>query len=95
MIAELIGTGEQNATTGTELAILLNVETKDIRALVMRERRAGQPICATTHVGYYLASNDADIINYCKRLEHRESEIRRTRQALLNQVTSKDRKDRE
>lgn len=88
MIAELLGTGEQNATTGTELASYFGFQTKDVRAVVMRERRAGKPICATTKAGYYLASSDADIINYCKRLEHRENEIRRTRNALLKLVES-------
>lgn len=86
MIAELLSTGAENARTGKELASVMGCDIRDITAAIERERREGQPICAATgeHPGYYLASDAAELENYCGRLHHRAAELYKTRAALLN-----------
>lgn len=87
MIAELLGTGEESAITGQELAKALNCDIRTITAQIELERRNGQPICATpkgSFKGYFLAANQQELETYCKRLHHRAAELYKTRQVLLS-----------
>ena len=84
MIYELLLTGEQNATTARELAKLTGLDLRGVSSAIEQERRAGLPICASCdskHPGYYIPETRQDMQRYCSRLEHREQEIARTRQA--------------
>lgn len=86
MIAEYLLIGRENAKTARELARLLHCDPRDISQGVERDRRNGQPICASCDPeapGYYLADNAEDIQNYCKSLHKRAGEIYKTRRALL------------
>lgn len=86
MIYELLTTGAENAKTGKELSRILNVHIRDIGLMVERERRDGQPICATSsgkNPGYYLAATQEEMQSYCKSLFHRAGEIHKTRRACL------------
>lgn len=87
MIAELLSVGTENARTGKELAIVLSCNIRDITEQIERERREGQPICATTggrNAGYFLAGNAEELEKYCRRLNKRAGEMQKTRRALLN-----------
>ena len=69
MIYELLTTGAENAKTGKELSRILNVHIRDIGLMVERERRDGQPICATSsgkNPGYYLAATQEEMQSYCR-----------------------------
>ena len=84
MIYELLMTGEENATTARDLAKMAGLNRRQVSILIERERRAGRPICATCdskNPGYYIPVNREDMQRYCRRLEHREAEIARTREA--------------
>ena len=86
MIHEFLKTGAENATTGRELATLLNCDIRDITAAIERERRAGYPICASSggdNPGYYLAADKEELQRYCNMMHRRAAELYKTRQALL------------
>lgn len=91
MIFELLDTGEQNARTARELAMLTGTNRRSISILVERERRAGKPICATSDSktpGYYIPATREDMERYCSRLQHRAGEIFKTRAACLTTLDS-------
>lgn len=85
MIAELLGTGKNNTTTGKELATLLNCDIRHITAQIEKERRQGVPICANMNYkpGYYLAADEKELQDYCDLLHHRAAELYKTRGELL------------
>lgn len=85
MIHELLSEGRENAQTGKELARLLHVEVRTVTEQIERERKQGQPICATTtgeHPGYYLSNDFYEIERYCEALRRRADRIYKTRTAL-------------
>lgn len=86
MINEVLGAGKDSAVTGRELAQLFGCSIRDITNQVEKERRDGQPICATCGdpAGYYLAADAEELAAYCDRLKYRAVEIFKTRQALVN-----------
>ena len=88
MIHELLNHGEENALTGRYISSLLNIKSRDVTAVIQRERKEGKPICANTgdNPGYYLAADKEEMLTYCKSLEHREAEVRKTRLACLKTV---------
>ena len=84
MIHELLTAGKANARTGRELAIVLNCDIREITAQIERERRAGQPICASMAEppGYYLAATADELERYCNAIHKRAGELYKTRRAL-------------
>lgn len=85
-ISELLGEGKENARTGRYLADLLGVDPRDVTQQIERERRAGQPICATCdsrNPGYYLTADPDELKDYCDRLYRRGGELFKTRRALI------------
>ena len=91
MIFEMLDTGEQNARTARELAMILKLDRRKVSSLVERERREGKPICATCDSktpGYYIPANREDMERYCRRLHHRAGEIYKTRAACLETLDS-------
>lgn len=86
MIHEYLSEGRENARTGRELAKMFDCDTRTITEQIERERRAGQPICASTdpeNPGYYLTADPDELQSYCNRLYHRGGELFKTRRALL------------
>ena len=82
-IHEFLSTGKENAKTGRELATQFGCDIRAITQEIERERRAGHPICAASGetCGYYLAADDTELQEYCDRLQGRERELHKTRQA--------------
>lgn len=90
MICEILLKGEQNAQTGREICTLLNISMRDLTAAVERERRDGQPICASTgsNPGYYLAADREEMQRYCNSLMRRAGEIHKTRKACIKAMAA-------
>ena len=88
MIHEYLSIGQENARTGRELCDLLRITPRDLTAAIERERRAGQPICASTGspAGYFLAANRQEMERYCCSLRRRAGEIHKTRRACLRSL---------
>lgn len=86
MINELLSSGAGHARTGKEIANLLGVDIRTITEQIERERRAGQPICASMNGGYYLAANREELQAYCDCIKGRAIEIFKTRQALIKVI---------
>lgn len=87
MIHELLSVGADHAITGRKLAECLDCEIRDITVQIERERRAGYPICANMgglNAGYYLAADAEELEDYCNRLQGRETELCKTRLALVS-----------
>ena len=84
-VHEALLTGSENAIEGAVLAAALGF--KDRRALskqIERERRSGQPICASVagnSRGYYLADDPDELQRYIRALDRRIREVRKTRDA--------------
>lgn len=71
MINEILLTGAENATSGTDICAMLHISKRELTATVERERRDGHPICASTDAknpGYYLAANKDEMQRYCNSL---------------------------
>ena len=86
MVYEVLGRGADQAVTAARLSDLLGMSRRDITRAIQRERLAGKRICASSspiRPGYYRTDDTGEIIRFCKRLECREGEIRKTRRALL------------
>ena len=85
MIHELLTEGRENARTGRELAAYFDCNIREITEQVERERRAGQPICASMAEppGYYLPANADELEHYCNMIHKRASELYKTRRALV------------
>lgn len=84
-------TGKCNALTGKYLCGLLGVSKRGLQALIMEERRAGFPICASNdfrNPGFYLAETQEEMRRYCKSLLGRMGEIAKTRRHLLDTIPS-------
>ncbi len=83
MIADVLGTGIQNAKTTQQLSFILGRTSRDITRGVQAERRRGVPICSSTTRprGYYLASTAEDMRRFCRKLSQRAREIDKTRRA--------------
>lgn len=85
MIHEVLLAGKENAQSGRDLANLLGVTLRELCAAIERERRAGFPICAHSgrNPGYYLAADRDEMRLYCRQLEHRAGELKKTRSACM------------
>lgn len=85
MIHEVLVTGKENAQTGRELAAFFKCDIRLITSQIEKERRDGQPICATSgeNPGYYLAADGEELAAYCNKLKRRALELFKTRQALI------------
>ena len=88
MIFEILSAGAENALTGKEICRLLNITARDLTLAIERERRDGQPICASTGStpGYFLAANREEMQRYCNSLLHRAGEIHKTRRACIKTI---------
>ena len=84
-IADILGTGKQNAVTGATLADRLGCSTRELAAAIERERRAGAPICASQSrpMGFYLAADEYELAEYCQQVKSRAINLFKTRQALV------------
>ncbi len=84
MIFEILVNGPENAITGKQIAEIFGIDVRDVTQIVERERREGKPICASVHEprGYYLASNRAEMEDYCRTLRKRGGELFKTYRAL-------------
>lgn len=84
MINEILLEGESNATTAKDLCAILGMKHRELTQQIERERREGQPICASCNSnrpGYYLAQDKEQMQEYCGRLLHRMREIAATMRA--------------
>ena len=56
MVYEILLTGAENAQNGRDICGLLHISKRELTQTVERERRQGNPICASTDAknpGYY------------------------------------------
>lgn len=86
MVFDLLGYGRDSARTGRELARLHNVNMREVTKAVQLERKQGYPIAASTQdpKGYYIPDSDEEKADYIRSLDHRISETRHTRKAVLD-----------
>lgn len=84
-VADILGTGKQNAITGATLADRLGCSPRELAAAIERERRAGVPICASQSrpMGFYLAADENELAEYCQQVKSRAVNLFKTRQALV------------
>lgn len=83
-LTEFIPIGRANAISMRDLAALLNVDTRTVRALVQRAREQGAPICTDFgNGGYYLPADMTEAEHYFRQQQARI----KTARAALNGVT--------
>ena len=81
-IADLLGTGRENAITRRELERLTNLDGRSVRLLIERERRSGTPILSDCASGYFLPATDDERAACVRSLRHRAREILVTARAI-------------
>lgn len=83
-VSDVLPTDAENAIDGQTLAAVLGFKTvRELSKQIERERRAGQPICASVsgeHRGYFLGDSN-ELWLYLRSLDRRLREVRRTRDA--------------
>lgn len=81
-IADLLLPGRKNAQPMRQLITVTGMDSRTIRRLIQRERRAGAAICCDCATGYYLAETEEEKAACVKSLRHRAAEIFGTARAL-------------
>ena len=69
-LIEIIPEGKENAIPARDLANIVNISTRELRAQIEALRRSGH-IIAACNSGYYIPVNDAELIEYYKAHEKR------------------------
>ena len=84
-VSDILPRGAENAVDGRTLATAMGFKSvRELSKRIERERRAGQPICASVsgeHKGYFLGDPD-ELRLYLHSLDRRLREVRRTRDAV-------------
>lgn len=77
-LISILGYGEINAKTNSQLALQLNISKRTVRDLIHKARLQGNPICSSTedYVGYYLASNENEFNRTIAQLQSRVNSIK-------------------
>lgn len=73
VIADFLGTGEQNGQTMKQLREILDADSRSIRARVERERR-DTPILSGQS-GYYLPATEDEVRQFCASMRHRARQV--------------------
>ena len=84
-ISDLLHRGKANAVPGRDLVRLLGLQDlRELTQMIEKERRAGEPICASVSAphGYYIADSPGELRRHLHSLQRRETEVGRTREAL-------------
>jgi hypothetical protein len=86
-IEDYLKTGKDNAISGRELRAIYKCSARDVCRMIQiarTERKA--PICASAKKpwGYYLAKDEAELLEYCGRLGHRVRELMDVQRTLVN-----------
>lgn len=82
VIADLLGSGQENAVPLQHLMTLTGLDSRTIRQRIERERRAGVPICSDNKTGYFLPTNELERDRCVQSMRHRAEEIRVTAEAI-------------
>lgn len=80
-IADCLGKGADSALPANKLASLYGFHERQITLMIEAERRNGTIICASS-AGYFLPDSMEEVKMFIWSLEHREKEIRKTREAI-------------
>lgn len=84
-VSAVLPHGAANAVDGQTLAAALGFKSvRELSKRIERERRAGQPICASVsgeHKGYFMG-DAGELQLYLRSLDRRLREVRRTRDAI-------------
>ena len=86
-VTDLLHRGKANAVPGRDLVRLLGLQDlRELTQMIEKERRAGEPICASVSAphGYYIADSPDELRRYLHSLQRRKGEIGRTLAALQN-----------
>ena len=82
IVAELLSSGQQNATPRRELEKMTGWSGRMVRLAIERERRAGIPILSNNSSGYYLPGNSAERAQFVRSMRNRAAEILKTAAAV-------------
>lgn len=80
-IAELLLVGQEHALPMRHLIAATGMDSRSIRRMILRERRAGAAICCAGS-GYYLAASEEERQRCVRSLRHKAAEIFGTARAL-------------
>lgn len=67
MIAEMLKPGERNAMSTPDLCRALGIDnTRELRLMVAKERKAGAVILSSCHGGYYLPDSRSEVERFVR-----------------------------
>lgn len=97
-VLDFIPSGAANAVTAERIAEQMGIEVRAVRRLVQVERLKGWPICASCEepLGYFMATESAEVEKYVKSLKRRLRNIIATytaMQGMLDGMTGQGRID--
>lgn len=74
-IADLLRYGQANAVPLRDLAGIIGLDGRTVRAMISAERRAGAAILSNNQTGYYLPANEEEKARFVRSMRHRAKEI--------------------
>ena len=81
-VADLLLVGEEHALPMKHLRSVTGRPSRELRAMIQRERLEGTPICANNRSGYFLPETDQERSRCVKSMRHRASEILKSAAAI-------------
>lgn len=73
-VSGLLHTGERNAVTARDLAIITGLSIRDVTLQIARERQAGAVILSSGK-GYFLPSSEDEILHFVNAMNSRARNI--------------------
>lgn len=89
-ISKYLHEGAENGLKLSELVQLTNMDERTLRRTIHEERKLGSPIVSDCISGYFLATNQYDLLRFRHSMQHRAGEIMKIVQAtddLLERMT--------
>lgn len=74
-IVDFLSSGCENALSLRDLSALLNLDGREIRNMIQRERLKGVPIISDNQNGYFLPETEGDLARFVSSMRRRATEI--------------------
>lgn len=93
-ISDYLHEGAENGLKLSELVQLTNMDERTLRRAIHEERKLGSPIVSDCQSGYFLATNEYDLLRFRHSMQHRAGEIMKIVRAtddLIFEMTGQER----
>jgi biotin operon repressor len=83
VVLSCIPRGIDNAIHSKELSFMTGLSKRDIRIIIQKLRKDGEPICSLTNKGYWIAKNSDELYKCLSSLREQRDTLEDTIEALM------------